>query len=501
MPREANSYDSVLYPGLAFLQTHPDRLAVIATLLGMTPPSVEHCRVLEIACGNGSNLIPMAYGLPRSQFVGVDLAGRPVEAAQGMIQHLGLANIRIAQMDLMQIGADFGEFDYIIAHGVFAWVPKAVQEKILSICHANLSPDGVALVSYNTNPAGHVRQIVREMTQFHEQRSGGSANPVKTAREFLEAIEKAGEEPSPWKAMLQEELRLTFNRDERVVYHDDLAACFSPVSFSEFMARAAHFGLQFLSEVNLNEAMQREPGSSEHAALSQIARGDMIAYQQYLDYARYRRFRQTLLCHTGVRVRGDAILDRARSLLIASPMQSSAEQPDGAVEFTNSRGAGTLKTNNPLLVAALRRLEQIWPRAERFENLLNATLPMLPEALHSEAATSLAQAVLKLASNKLVDLRTYPWSLAEGVSSRPTASHLARIMAQEGSLITTLLHTHVELEDEEGRQFLQLLDGTRDRDSLTDAFAKDSVNVPRDTILKQIEGNLLNFHRLGLLVS
>jgi hypothetical protein len=34
----ANAYDSVPYPGRAFLQTHPDRLAVIGTLLGMNPP-------------------------------------------------------------------------------------------------------------------------------------------------------------------------------------------------------------------------------------------------------------------------------------------------------------------------------------------------------------------------------------------------------------------------------------------------------------------------------
>ncbi len=38
--------------------------------------------MLEIGCGNGSNVIPMAYGLPGSEFVGVDLAAKPVEVAQ-----------------------------------------------------------------------------------------------------------------------------------------------------------------------------------------------------------------------------------------------------------------------------------------------------------------------------------------------------------------------------------------------------------------------------------
>ena len=129
MSSEINLYDRVPYPSLAFLQTHPDRLAVMGTLYGMNPVAVEHCRVLEIACGNGSNLIPMAYGLPGSQFVGIDLAANPVEFAQERIRRLGLKNIRIKQMDLLEIGPEFGEFDYIIAHGVYAWVPQAVQEK------------------------------------------------------------------------------------------------------------------------------------------------------------------------------------------------------------------------------------------------------------------------------------------------------------------------------------------------------------------------------------
>ena len=118
----ANSYDAIPYPSLAFLQTHPDRLAVLATLFGMSPAPVENCRVLELACGNGANLIPMAYGLPRSEFLGVDLAALPVASAQQRIKQLGLKNIRIDATDLLEIGPASGKFDYLIAHGVYAWV-------------------------------------------------------------------------------------------------------------------------------------------------------------------------------------------------------------------------------------------------------------------------------------------------------------------------------------------------------------------------------------------
>jgi methyltransferase-like protein/protein-L-isoaspartate O-methyltransferase len=503
MSSQVSLYDSVPYPSLAFLQTHPDRLAVMGTLHGMNPPVVGHCRVLEMGCGDGSNLIPMAYGLPGSRFVGVDLAAKPVEFAQNRISRLDLSNIQIEQLDLMEIGADFGTFDYIIAHGVYAWVPEPVQKKILEICSANLSANGVAFVSYNTGPAGNVRQALREMMQFHERRSslssGISGNRVRSGRHFLESVLKASDARTPWKALFQDELKLMFQRDEKVVYHDDLAESFSPALFGDFMERAGDCGLQFLSEAPLIELLPPELGAESIAALNEFAGDDLIAQQQYLDFAKYRRFRQTLLCRDEVILRRDEMRERARGLLVASPMRASAELPDGAVEFTNSRGHGTLATNNPVIIAVLRRLEQIWPQAERFEELISAVRDLMPEAQQTESVDGLAESMFKLAANQLADLRTYQLPLAAGVSDKPTASLLARLMVQEETTVTTLLHTHINVEDELGRRFLQLLDGTRDRHALVDALAAECANDSRETILKQVDENLVKSYRMGLL--
>ncbi|MGB7281979.1 MAG: class I SAM-dependent methyltransferase [Candidatus Acidiferrum sp.] len=497
----ANVYDRVPYPSLAFLQTHPDRLAVLATLFGMDPVAVERCRVLEIACGDGSNLIPMAFGLPGSEFVGVDLAAKPIHSAQEKIRRLGLRNIRMENMDLVEITPEFGEFDYIIAHGVYAWVPEPMQEKILAICAANLSANGVAFVSYNTNPAGRVRQILHDMMQFHERRSAGTADRVKDGRNFLESILKVTDARSPWKALFQDEVKLMFNRDEKVVYHDDLAESFSPVSFGDFAGRAALCGLQFLSEAQLSEVLEPDLSAEVLSTVRQLAQDDAIAYQQYLDFARYRRFRQTLLCHAEIPLRRDGATERLGKLLVASPMKVSAERGNGAVEFTNSRGAGTLTTNNPAVIAVLRRLEEIWPRAERFEELVRKVLPLISEPQQPDALAGLAHAMLQLGASTLTDLRTYNLPLADGVSEKPTASLLARLMVQEGNIVTTLLHTHLNIEDEQGRRFVQLLDGTRDRHALADALADAFPNVSRDTLLQQVDGNLVHFYKMGLLVA
>jgi cyclopropane fatty-acyl-phospholipid synthase-like methyltransferase len=152
LPR--TSYDEVPYESHPFPQTHPDRLATIATLLGLRPPPVQRCRVLELGCAAGGNLIPMALGLPQSSFVGIDLSAVEVAEGQQLIAQLGLKNVQLRHLSILDAGPDLGRFDYILCHGVYSWVPTAVQDKILDVCKHNLSPHGVAYVSYNTLPVG-----------------------------------------------------------------------------------------------------------------------------------------------------------------------------------------------------------------------------------------------------------------------------------------------------------------------------------------------------------
>lgn len=39
----------------------------------MATAEPTRCRVLEVGCGDGANLVPMAFELPGSEFVGVEL--------------------------------------------------------------------------------------------------------------------------------------------------------------------------------------------------------------------------------------------------------------------------------------------------------------------------------------------------------------------------------------------------------------------------------------------
>jgi 2-polyprenyl-3-methyl-5-hydroxy-6-metoxy-1,4-benzoquinol methylase len=96
----------------------------------------------------------MALWLPQSTFVGIDASARHIAEAQAAFQALDIHNIAFNHLDILDITPDFGQFDYIIAHGVYSWVPAQTQDKILDICRHNLAPQGIAFVSATRIRAG-----------------------------------------------------------------------------------------------------------------------------------------------------------------------------------------------------------------------------------------------------------------------------------------------------------------------------------------------------------
>ena len=128
-----NDYDEIPYTKNIYKQTQPDNLATIATLFGMQPPPVATCRVLELGCASGINLLAMAQAIPQGEFLGIDLSARQIQEGQANIQQLGLPNITLKQMDMMAIDSHLGQFDYIIVHGVYSWVSPMVRAKILQV--------------------------------------------------------------------------------------------------------------------------------------------------------------------------------------------------------------------------------------------------------------------------------------------------------------------------------------------------------------------------------
>jgi len=247
--KEPFAHDVVLYPGLPFSQTHPDRLATIAALYGLPAAPPGRCRVLELGCGQGGNLIPMAYVLPESTFLGLDASRSAVAKGREQIAALGLTNVNLVNVDLLD-ASDLGTYDYVVAHGVYSWVPPSVQERVLAIASEVLAPNGVAYVSYNALPGGHVRRATREMMLWHVRDIEEPGERMAQARGLVRFLAEAAPPRPLFSAILKETIDHLGKQPDAVLFHDDLSEFNESLLFVDFMERANRHRLRFLSEAD-----------------------------------------------------------------------------------------------------------------------------------------------------------------------------------------------------------------------------------------------------------
>jgi SAM-dependent methyltransferase len=268
----------------------------------MQPANVENCRVLEIGCASGGNLIPMAELLPESRFLGIDASARQVEMGQKVIEELGFKNVRLQKLDIRDVNLTLGQFDYIICHGVFSWVPRPVQDKILTICRDHLSPHGVAYVSYNTYPGWHMRGMIRDMMGYHAKRFADPAQRVAQARALLDFMAQAvAGQQTAHSVLLKTEVEALRQASDSYLFHEQLEETNDPLYFHQFVERAAAKGLQYLGEAEISAMWL----GNLPAPIANTLRGlstDIVQMEQFMDFLRNRMFRQTLLCHKNIQV-------------------------------------------------------------------------------------------------------------------------------------------------------------------------------------------------------
>lgn len=494
MPNEKrlNAYDQLPYPSLAYAQTHPDRLATLATVLGMNPAPVDHCRVLELGCASGGNLVPMAYALPGSEFVGVDASQVQIAQGQRIVQALGLDNIRLQHMDILEIDASLGEFDYIIVHGVYSWVPPAVRDKILQVCKENLAPSGVSYVSYNTYPGWHMIDIVRGVMVFSSQDvDEPEMRAVKGRAGLRQLAEMVPGEGNAYGGFLQMyaqlidgELEDSSPKSNALLFHDEMEENNDPVYFYQFAAHADRHGLQYLGDFHHASGGSLSP---EVTAKLQAMSRNHIELEQHLDFLQNRTFRQTLLCHDDVVLSRSVKPAQARAFYAASKAKPLSEDPDIvslSVEQFRGHDGAILSIDHPVSKAAMLCLAEVWPRAISFEELLAAARGRLAREAKGGASGSNGDVDAEVLganllqghgySQSLVELHVYAAPIASVAGDRPRASRVARLWANQDDTITNLRHERLKL-DPLVRYLLPYLDGRRDREALLETLLEGPV--------------------------
>ena len=463
-------YDEVHYPNFPHAQTHPDRLATVATLHGLEPPDPFNGRVLEVGCGAGGNLMAMVAATPRLRALGVDRAAKPIAEGQATAAAVGLRNLRLRQGDVRELtDGHLGEFDYVVAHGVYGWMPPDASDALLATVAASLAPRGIAYVSYNAQPGGYFRRMLRDAGLWHAR---GITEPLVRAEKAQELYRfltlRRATLDDPYGALLERELPPLAGGPLHRLAHDELSEFWEPVWFAQFAAHAAQHGLDYVGEADLSDLRTASIPEATEAEVWRLADGDRIAYETCADLLTARHFRQSVLCHAGSKV-----------TVTPSP-GCTARLHWAARPNANAPEAG-------LLAVAFARLDRERARAVAFDDL-RAGIGADPGAL--------AEALLDGLRRELLMPHAGPLRAATEPGPRPVASRLARWQAARGVELTSLAYTTVRMEEPAARRLITLLDGTRDRDAIRAALSEDT---GVELSAEDLETNLTELARLFLL--
>jgi len=484
----ADRYDTIPYAALPHPLTTPDRLATVATVLGLDAPPVATARVLEVGCSDGANLIPMAAALPDARFVGCDLSQRALAAGRRTIDAVGLRNVALVDEDLATLSPSHGAFDYVIAHGVYSWVPPAVRDRLFALARERLSPCGVLYVSYNALPGARVRETAWDVLHYATDAIADTRGRIDAARRVARLVAEGAPSIHAGDEALRAAFRAIAQKSDSELCHDDLAVPNDPVFFHAFVAHAARFGLRHLGDVHLHTMSAAGLTPEARAFLGTL---DPLAREQYLDFVRLRRFRQSLV------IRDDAPLapalrpERFASMhAAADPSLLRAAEAGKVGELARALdpaggGDGPVRRLLDALVAAAP--------ASRPVAALDAAEPAWPRAL--------ASILIDAFVGDVVALHVHPPAVLAAAGARPRASALARYEAATAEHVTSQLHARVRLPDPNARRLLALLDGATDRAALSRAVTDRARGLDAATAPGFVDHALGQFARLGLLAG
>lgn len=473
-PRSPTPYDRVPYPSVAFPETHPDRLATVARIFGLRTPDISRCRVLELGCASGGNLIPMAFNLRGSEFVGIDLSRHQVEDGLAMVRALDLTNIRIEHASILDIDNGWGQFDYIVCHGVFSWVERPVQDKILAIVRDNLAPDGIAYVSYNTYPGWHLREMVRHMMRYHAGQFEEPGEQIEQARALLDFLALAAGGSGPYGELLTREVERLKRASDSYLFHEHLESTNAPTYFHQFMERAEAAGLQYLSEASVTEMFTSHFAPEVAETLERIS-PDILHVEQYMDFVRNRQFRQTLLCRSDLKPKRaltpaflTGLMVSSRALAEKTPIDMTIGAP---VTFVS--GGRRADVSLPATKAAFCILMETWPQAIAVEQLCEAALgravPFFGSTTPEENRRSLMGDLFGAVMYGVLGLHTHPPSCTNRLSEKPHVHGLVAYQATRGNVVVNAHHTTVGFEPF-SLEVLKLANGERRPQDMVDAL-------------------------------
>jgi len=459
----AAAYDAVPYDSQPFADSRPAYLGALGVLCGLQAASPSRCRVLELGCASGGNLIPLAWYHPHSEFIGIDLSPGQINVGRELVKALGISNCQLQAGDLSAIELEAESFDYVIAHGLYSWVPDSVRPTILALCRRVLRRGGIAYVSYNTLPGWRSRLLTRDLLQWHLRDVQQPDARLHGAQALVQRLANGLDPGSPG-SYLGVELARIQSHPASYLAHEYLEADNRAFHFHEFVADAAAAGLGYLCNADLATGFAELYGAMGEA-MAELC-DDPVQLEQYLDFVANRAFRQSLLCRDDD-CASELNFDRLQGVHLWTDLR-----PPHKLDLRRAKGQNfhtadgeQVEIYHPLCKALVEILAHDYPRTEAYPDLLDAAAEQVRQRGDARLAADRQGALGELFGLIIMqhlEPLSEPAVLAAEMSRYPRASALARCQAKLGwSHLATASHRSLDL-DPFARTLIDRLDGSRD---------------------------------------
>jgi SAM-dependent methyltransferase len=454
-------YQRLAYPAMSHPSADPARAAVAAVLAGLELPDLRRARILEIGCGTGHHLLPLALRWPEARLTGVDFSPPAIRAARSLAAASGLAgHVRWAELPFEQFAEEESggqPYDVILAHGFFSWVPAPVRRLLLEFCARRLTTNGFAVISFNVEAGWNQRRAVIERVRAI-QIMGKHTTPLQALRVWREVCEDPVE-----RAIVDDMIA----KGPAILACDDFAPVNDPYPLDRFVAAAGACGLRWLGESD--PASNRPPcwTAEDERAVRQDAGGETAAvdFHQKIDEHGARSFRSALLCRADAAVRGRVRVGEIMALHF-SIVPAEEQLPDDA-DFR----------------AMHRVLAGVFPATLSGEELAARLEGMPPASLARRLGEALAHGWLRA--------RSEPLRLPADPPQRPQLDRLRMACARKRLPLVDAWHVPCAFSGKDYAS-LQRIDGSR---SLADLRQLAAEKTPRQDFPRWIR----HLHERGML--
>jgi SAM-dependent methyltransferase len=416
-----------------YRQQSPAIVALACLLGGVASPmpaAVDPVSYLELGCGHGFGAMLLAASNPAWRVTAVDFNPAHIAAARDWATEAGLTNATFIEGDLTTLaddalGRSIPEADFVSMHGLWTWVPAAVQAGVVRLLRDKVRPGGAVHVSYNALPAWGsglgMARLLRTIGRQSVARSDRQAEEgFKFAREML-AADAVHLKRSEIVTALMEKLE---DLPGSYLSHEYMNERWAPCFMADVAEALAGAKLEWVASANLIENFAELTLTEEQRALVNRFE-DPLVRELIKDHCLDRLLRHDVFVRGARRIsphqRDAALMDLSLGLNIRpKEMPMEAKMPAGRAELNPKfyRPIVAAMADGPRRVGDLLQLPEVEGKrdnpAELVGILVGAELAE-PASRPSAPPSAAAQRLNRVATHRL--MQTEPMSRPVGLAS------------------------------------------------------------------------------------